>query len=1034
MSARGRRREAAPGRARWGPQSHARWVLRAPAHRPRGGPGGENCGATAGAAFPEGGPPGTLPARVDPAAKDEADIPTRHDAGGPTAAELAAQPIRIDRYTVVRKLGVGGMGAVYLAHDEELDRPVALKVMHASAGEGSFGRARMLREAQALAKLSHPNVIHVYAVGSVDGRVFLAMEYFDGLTLRTWQKRQVRRWREVLAAYIQAGQGLAAAHAAGLVHRDFKPDNAMIDASGRVCVVDFGIARAPATGEEEAGTLQAAVLSDSSRQSMSDSQMLSGPLTEAGTLLGTPAYMAPEQLLRAPADARSDQFGFCVSLWEGLYGARPFSGRKVEELAPQVLSATLRPPRGPVPAAVAAVLRRGLAVDPSARFPDMPALLAALTEAGQRGRRRLVRAAVAAAVGGAAVLGGMVSGTGSKVHVMERCRGAAALVAGWDAEAREAAHEAVLATGAPFAADAWAAAALRLDAYALELQDMTQRACLLRQSGGLGAEALALHDGCLERRRAELRAVSEVLRAADVEAVRGATQAVAGLTPLARCADLAALRAEAERLPPPRDPDQAEAVAALRDRLAGVKAELDAGRFATAHEAAAACAATAESLGYTPALAEALLRRGQTELAKAEYAQAQATFRRAFALAEEVSHDQVAASAAIQLLLVHGTRLREPAEALVWSEVADAKLRRLGDPPSPRIQQLSALGATLRESDRLGEATEVQRRALALAAPRKLEAPLDYVRAANALASSRIDAGQLDEAEALLRESLELRVRALGPHHPDVAVVLHNLGRVALERLDAEAALEHFRRGLAIRERSLGPHHPAVAETLGGLAVASCQAGRDGECLALARRTLALAEEARGPEDMSLLSPLGNLAGELMSRGEFVEAEAHLRRAEAIARIHEEQDSGNASWVYYNLGMLMLLREQPEAALAPLQQALAIRERVYGPEHVEVGFAALHLGAALAEAGQGAAAEAMKARGEAILAAHPAAALEVVEDRLTIAALRWRHNPAAGRALAKAAAEGLNLADPAEAERRIADWMRRHPRRGDPRE
>ncbi|MCY1012633.1 serine/threonine-protein kinase [Nannocystis pusilla] len=966
---------------------------------------------------------------MEPAATgDPSEAPTRHEAGSPPRDVAAPQPFRIDRYTVIRQLGVGGMGAVYLAYDEELDRCVALKWMHAGENEGSFGRARMLREAQALAKLSHTNVVQVYAVGKAEDRVFLAMEFLDGLTLRTWQKRQVRKWREVLAAYVQAGRGLAAAHAAGLVHRDFKPDNAMIDASGRVCVVDFGIARAPAQADDEAGgpPRLPLALTESARLFASDASALSGPLTEAGTLLGTPAYMAPEQMMRGPADARSDQFGFCVSLWEGLYGARPFVGRRVEELAPQVFAGELRAPRGAVPAAVAAVLRRGLALDPDARFPDMPALLAALTEAAQRGRRRLLIAGALAAIAMAAGFGYMAAGTGPEGHGAQ-CRAAAALVAGWDEDGRAAARAAVLATAAPFAADAWAAAAHRLDAYADELRDMTERACLMRHAGALAPEVQALHDGCLERRRAELRAVAGVLQAADVDAVRGAAQAAAGLTPPARCADLATLRAEAERVPPPREQAQVEAVAALRDRLAAAKAEHDAGRFATARDAARAAVETAEAIGYAPALAEALVRHGTSQAAAGAYAEARATLRRAFAVAEEAAHDEVAALAAIQLSHVNGVRLREPAEALLWSDVADAKLRRIGDPPTPRLAQLAALGLTLADADRLVEAAEVQTQALALAATRKREAPLDYVRAANSLAASRIDQNRLEEAEALLRESLALRQQVLGQHHPDVAVVLHNLGRVAVARLDDEAALDHFRRALAIRERSLGAGHPGVAETLGGLAVAACQAGRDAECLALNRRALALAEEAHGPADMALLNPLCNLALELASLGEFAAAEAHLRRAEAIVQARGEQASGDASWVFYDLGLVMQMQARPAAAIEPLQQALAIRERVFGPEHVEVGFAANLLGEALAAAGSDAEAAPLLARGRAIVAQTPSAGLEIVQDHLAAAHVRWRSDRAAGRALARAAADGLPLADPAEVQRRIEAWLTEHP-------
>jgi WD40 repeat protein/predicted Ser/Thr protein kinase len=276
------------------------------------------------------------------------------------------EPIRIGRYVVIKRIGVGGMGLIYAAYDDALDRKVAVKLLRPErVGAGSTGQARLLREAQAIARLSHPCVVGVYEVGTHEDQVFIAMEYVDGVTLQAWQ--HTRSWREVLEAYIAAGKGLAAAHAAGIVHRDFKADNVLVRKDGTVRVLDFGLAR---TEFEERDVEVEAIAG----ASMSESSM---PLTHTGTVMGTPAYMAPEQHMGGPTDARTDQFSFCVSLHEALYGYRPFAGATLPELRENVLEGRIEPePRySEVPPAIRRAVLRGLHADPALRFPDLVSLL-----------------------------------------------------------------------------------------------------------------------------------------------------------------------------------------------------------------------------------------------------------------------------------------------------------------------------------------------------------------------------------------------------------------------------------------------------------------------------------------------------------------------------------------------------------------------------------------------------------------------------------------------------------------------------------
>ncbi len=279
----------------------------------------------------------------------------------------------IGRYEIVGVLGAGGMGRVYRARDPDLNRDLAIKVLRQAPGSGSGGLAhRLLREAQAMARLKHANLATVYDVGAVRGEVFIAFEFIDGATLGAWMREPGRTNDERLKALIAAGRGLEAAHSAGVIHRDFKPDNVLVAKDGEVKVVDFGLAR----GIEASGAT-----GDEPGVKPPSQDALAIDLTMTGSLLGTPAYMAPEQHRGVASDARADQFGFAVSAWEALYGERPFRGKTLEIIAAAIIGGELQPP--PDGAGVAppieAALRRALSVDPEQRFPDMDALLTALS-------------------------------------------------------------------------------------------------------------------------------------------------------------------------------------------------------------------------------------------------------------------------------------------------------------------------------------------------------------------------------------------------------------------------------------------------------------------------------------------------------------------------------------------------------------------------------------------------------------------------------------------------------------------------------
>jgi eukaryotic-like serine/threonine-protein kinase len=305
---------------------------------------------------------------------------------------------QVGRFVVLSRIGSGGMGVVFAAYDPKLDRKVALKLLHSPDDpeiSGNDAQMRLLREAQAIAQLSHPNVISVYDVGTYKSEVYIAMEFVEGSTLTGWLRGWERPWMDVLDKFVQAGKALVDAHAAGLVHRDFKPDNMLVGNDQRVRVMDFGLARwLYADGPVE----EARSLDD--ELEVSDSA-LDRRLTRTGTLLGTPRYMAPEQFAGAGADARSDQFSFCVALYEALYKQHPFEDSTAAGLLKSPATTQVRPPpqSSKVPAWLHKALLRGLSREPVDRYASMGALLRALAPAPRpRSRPPLIAPLAVAAV------------------------------------------------------------------------------------------------------------------------------------------------------------------------------------------------------------------------------------------------------------------------------------------------------------------------------------------------------------------------------------------------------------------------------------------------------------------------------------------------------------------------------------------------------------------------------------------------------------------------------------------------------------
>jgi tetratricopeptide (TPR) repeat protein/predicted Ser/Thr protein kinase len=507
-----------------------------------------------------------------------------------TAARASALPRRLGRYEIVEAIAGGGMGFVYAGYDPELDRKVALKVVHPRRSQNPGSHARLIKEARALARLDHPNVVKVHDVFSEGEQIVVVMELVAGETLAQWEAAAHRTWREVVAAYIQAGEGLAAAHALDIVHRDFKPSNAVIGSDGRVRVLDFGLAR----------------LTDEATTTNGDEPVASGAITQTvpGAIMGTLPFSAPEQLAGYAVSAASDQFSFCVALHRAIEGVAPFAGETVDELLASIRN---EPPaiakNRQVPAWLRALVRRGLSPDPDERSPSMAVALRQLKRARGWKRWRMPLAVAVLVVAAGATSFSMRGNTSTAVP----CDGGEAV---WDPATRTTTALAIERIGTPYADEVADHVVRRLDHQAMEASDTHRSACLAHRGGASSDPMFDRETSCLVQNIGEFKAAIAVLGQTSATSLSGAPEVVAGLRDPRECLDMARLLAAS--VPPPELRIQVEQ---LRQRIATANALRRAGRVAEAEHSSVATIADAETLGYQPAIAEAQLELGRILIA-----------------------------------------------------------------------------------------------------------------------------------------------------------------------------------------------------------------------------------------------------------------------------------------------------------------------------------------------------------------------------------------------------------------------------------
>ncbi len=892
---------------------------------------------------------------------------------------------RIGRYVVISRVGAGAMGVVVAAYDPKLDRKVALKLRRPRGAESDRARARLTQEAQALARLNHPNVVSVHDVGTHDGQVFVAMEFVRGQTLRDWAQARNRDWREVVSVFADAGAGLAAAHDNGLVHRDFKPDNVMIGADGRVRVMDFGLASTAGPGIPD--DIPTALIERERAEGSIQTR-----LTRTGKVMGTPRYMAPEQFVGKTVTAQSDQFGFCVALFELLYRIPPFEGESLVDIAHAARTGEIRarPSASNVPPWLDRLVRRGLSPKADDRFASMATLLDALATGEVRRRRR--NRVTGAGVLAVAVLGVLGVQRYDRERRIERCHAEGnAIDALWNPEAKEAIRSGFEQTGVSYAVGMADRVTPWIDEHAEAWRSHADAACMSATVHETWDEPMFdKARWCLEQSRLQLSTLVTELAQIDARTVPRAVELATRMFPVDHCTDEDMLEAS---LPPPSPSRRVEA-SDIRAQLARARFLEAAGHYEPGLELASSARARAEELGRvslqaTAQLVEAILlgRTGKKD-------EAVTAGIAAYMNAVESDSWSTAVDAATWLVHLIGRVQARPDDAEVWAEHARVAISHNGDPKglleASRLHNLGSLsmaredneqalalyeqalaikedvlgpdhpdvaktinniGVVHQIEDELDEAME--RFSQVLSIRKKLLHPdhPDIAKSMVNIAIIHYGFDRYEQAESLYLEATTRFGRSLGPEHPHVAVTSSNLAKLYLDWGHPDRARDTAQQALEVAEKSLGPGHPLVGNILNTLGDAQTALGAYGPAQTSHERALVLREKALGPDHTDIAFSLLGVSALLTRKGEYDRARTGLERALTIWTAALGEDDPTVTKPLIVLARIDLERGEYEQARAKYERSRDIREQA-DPDDVKLGDTLVGLGTTLVELGQ----------------------------------------------------------------------------------
>lgn len=810
----------------------------------------------------------------------------------------------LDRYVVISELGAGGMGVVYEAYDPKLERRVAVKMLHfEQPREGdtqgtqaqSHAGQRLLREAKALAKLAHPNVLTIYDVGMYGGTPFISTELVDGQTMHAWLGQRRRNWREVLEVMIPAGRGLAAAHRAGLVHRDFKPDNVIIGRDGRILVLDFGLVSGEGHSEEGEVTAPQPLPSDAAlpgsvtREMATQGRRLTtttqtSELTRVGAIMGTPSYMAPEQHMGRATGPKADQFGFCVSLFEALYGCKPFVGRTPRAIAQAAIGGRISWPkyRARVPRWLTAAIQHGLRANPARRFDDLEQLLDLLDR--RRRPNKYTRPTLLAAA--LTCTAGVLAAGQLEIH--EACEGKSArLGSAWDEASRASARSAFARVDLPYSQETWTRLELPLADYRNTWFELFDETCNARaQASGIESRRLDTRMECLRSSAREFRSLTRRLESAGPRVIQKAVENFHQLPPLLHCTDDEALAASA-RLPD--DPRLRRRVGDLRVQLAEIRELAEAGQGSDARAQIVEVSEEAARLEFRPLLAE-------VHALRAEFAQDSLGD-------EEIEHLRAAFNHAI---------------ASGYSEVAASSANRLFFGLAYVRNEIDRAGDLLRQAEVLIQASGERP---------DLMTTLQFHRGVyHGLRSEH------EQSLAYMRSAHEYAVAGFGEDSFEAARALGHIADAYTFLFEFEKELEMRRRAMQINERLLGDSHPEMVHALARIAQALAQLGQFDEALATALRSVSLCSTSFGPRAPNCANAYEQTSRIYQQVGDYARADADL------AIIAEMQvQAGNRltpwmTWAHSNRARLALRRGHYPQASSLAREGLERIRREHKPD------------------------------------------------------------------------------------------------------
>ncbi len=844
-------------------------------------------------------------------------------------------PPKIGRYRIAGRIGSGGMGQVFRGYDPRLERPVAIKVLQGGRAGAAvhLDSEALLREARALASVSHPNVVEVFEVGTEAEQVFIAMELVDGTTLGHWVADERPSWVEIVRAYLQAGEGLQAAHDAGVVHRDFKPSNALMARDGRVRVLDFGLAEqsAPRTGD---------LLPDS--------------------IAGTPAYMAPECLRGRAATPQSDQFSFCVALWHSLFGGRPFAADTAHGMRRAAEGQRLvRPQKTPVPKRIIDALVRGLSTKPSDRWPSMSALLGEMrVPVKPKGPLRAVVFATGW-IGWKVAAGAILLAMFPTLGDADPCEALNSRRDGDWSISRQ------LATQSAFnrhdRSKQWPAFNETVKAQMDGLADAYTQACEGRRVG----EARIEFDSelaCLRRRYLSLAGLVEAAPTADETQLGRIEAAVHHGASEGPCAGVG----PAEVLPP-------RLVAAVSDadaQLAEVAVLRTEDRYDEAAELLDELATTALQLRYEPLQARIASSRADVERVRGDTQASEEALVSAYQLAVGLADHELAMSASARLTELIGVERSRPLEALEWARHSEAAAQRLGR-PEPQAHLWMVLGNVYFNAGQHEQAAELFRNAAAAMQDDPTRSARERIESLRKLGGVYLHLEMREDARQAFATAMEIAVAEDGPHahnvaalafnrglttvdpaesaalferssriygelwddHPDLGDALYRWGRALADMGRPQDAEEKMRSGIAMLARGIGEAHPYVLDCRTSVVKLLLDQERYEAAFELAVSVHADAQAKMGDAHPVTAGARQLVGASLDGLGDVEAARAAFEDAARMSRESPEPDMRMVLRTEASLAEFRARNGEPEAGRAQLEKAASEATEVVGTAH-----------------------------------------------------------------------------------------------------